>query len=309
MSLNLVVSDCLSTDTLTSIGFGSTQSLATYTAATVCVDLFNTSGSCVPEADVKAKLEADNKNFEDSVNIFTYVSSALSTLADTLSSTSTTDSNSIKSILTSLNNTKDGCIAAWSTIQQGITCYLASGEASSNSSVDTSVSVNINTSNDGSNLLACMDYIDAVCLLTAGTSISSTVTVTDTSFLSNETDYKSSCEILQANYSCTTDECMATKYDTIINVFFKPYDYGFFPSESIFTSITDKLSSIAEDVSSWFSDFFSRRLLDESDVVAVSSTSGIDASAYGDDSGVAKVTSGIRIISCLVMISMALLHA
>lgn len=309
LAVNLIAGACLDTTTLKDIGFDNTQTLAIVPAPVVCTDLFKTSGTCVPEADVQAKITADNKNLQSSVEIFSSLSTAMNKLADTVGSSSASDKAAVNGILTRLSASKDGCITAWSTVQQGITCLLASGDASTYTTVSTTVDVNVDTIIIGSYLTACMDYIDLVCLLTAGVSVSTSVSVTDSIFLTNESEYKSSCTILNTNYSCSTDACNTAKYNAIVNVFFKPYNYEFFPNSNIFTNITNKLKDLADQVSTWFKDLFSRRLLEDNDVNTRSSPSGADVKTYGTNSGQTKVTNNAYLVSVVVAFVMNALIA
>lgn len=309
LAISLASSECLSSDTLKAIGFDTTQDLAVVASPTVCTDLFKDVGTCVPEAEVEAKIKADNENFKARVNIFADVSEALTKLADTIGSESEADKTAIENILSRTESTKNSCVNAWSVVQQGITCYLASGSASTNTSVGTTVSVNVDRAVVGPYLESCLDYIDSICLLTAGMSISTSVTVSDTTFLTKTDTYLSGCQTLKTNYSCTTDECKNARYDAIINIFFKPYDYEFFPNSSIFANITDKLKDLADNVTDWFKDLFERRLLDESDVETRSASEGTDAKTYGEKSGQEKVTENASIISMLVAATFALVVA
>lgn len=291
---------CLSEKTLKDIGFSSTQGVAIIVAPIICTDVFKTSGSCVPETSVKGKIEADNENLQTRVNIFTDLKTAMQKLADTVESTNAQYKTTVENILTKTGASKNSCIEAWSTIQQGVTCYLASGDASANTTIGSTLEVSVNTSTVGAYLERCLDYIDSICLLTAGMSISSDVTVTDSTFLSKETSYKAECQTLKANYSCITDACKSARYDTIINVFFKPYDYDFFPSNSFFKDVTNKLKDLAGKVTDWFKDVFSRRLLEDSDVKTKSSPTGADVKTHGDNSGQNKVTSGTFMMSAVI---------
>ena len=309
LTFSLASSDCLPEDTLKDIGFDSAQGVAVVSEPIVCTDLFGTTGTCVPEASVIAKIEADNDKFKSSVNIFADISTSMNDLANVVKEESEEDKEIIENILKNTENSKDNCINAWSVVQQGITCFLASGEASTHVSVGAKLTVNVDRNVIGPYLESCLDYIDTICLLTAGMSISSSVTVSDEAFLSNSAEYKSSCETLRDNYSCSTDECKATKYDTIINVFFKPYNYGFFPSNNVFTNISNKLKDIADSVGEWFSDLFSRNLMEEEDVETRSSSNGSDPKKHGNNSNQEKVTESAPVFSMVVLAVIAFIVA
>lgn len=306
---NLSSSECLSADVLTSLGFSQTQTLTKIDNSSVCTELFKTSGSCVPEASVKAKLDADNNFFSISASVFAQVSLVMSTLAETFGKSSEALKKSVNDIIDSTKSSKDSCIEAWSVVQQGVTCYLASGVASSNTSINSTIDVNVKTSEVGPYLSKCIDYIDSICLITAGMSISSDVSVDDSAFLTNKSKYEASCQVLKDNYTCTDDACYQLKYKTIIEVFYKPYDFSFFPTSEIFTTLTNKLSDIASDVTSWFKNLFSRRLLSDSDVRTKSSDDGAAAKSIGENSGYNKVTSGTYAYSILWMTIVLLMIA
>ena len=309
LTIGFISSGCLDEETLKSVGFTSTQDLEVIDSPDVCTDLFSTSGTCVPEATVKAKIEADNNNFRSSVTVFANVSSALTNLASIVGSESEENKEAIEKMEENTKNTRNSCIKAWNVVQQGITCYLACGDATENTSVDARVTVEVNRENVGEALEACKDYIDSMCLLTAGVSISSSVTVSDNLFLSKQAEYKSSCEVLKENYSCDTEECKKTTRDTIINVFFKPYNYSFFASANVFADISTEFEDLKENLEDLFKDTFGRRLSEASDVDAQSDSDGTDAKTHGEKSNVEKVESSSSLISAIVTGLMMLLIA
>ena len=324
LTISFISSGCLDEETLKSVGFTSTQDLEVIDSPEICTDLFSTSGTCVPEATVKAKIEADNNNFRSSVTVFANVSSALTNLASIVGSESEENKEAIEKMEENTKNTRDSCIKAWNVVQQGITCYLACGDASENTSVGAKVTVKVNRDNVGEALEACKDYIDSMCLLTAGVSISSSVTVSDNLFLSKQAEYKSSCEVLKENYSCDTEECKKTTRDTIINVFFKPYNYSFFTSANVFADVSfdnelenkeveDKEVEDKEIEDKNQEDLLNnssyRRLEEESDVDAESDPDGTDTKTHGEKSNVEKVESSSSLISVIITGLMMLLIA
>lgn len=303
-------SACLETTTLTNLGFGSTQASANIAAPTVCTDLFKDKGACVPEASVKAKLEADNKIFSANAEAMSDVGDSLKSLAEIVGKSSADSKTAVEAIRTKVNSENSACIEAWSTLQQGITCYLASGDASTNTTVNgTNVTVKVNNATVGAYLDNCLSTIDAVCLLTAGVSISSSVTVTDSTFLSNQTAIGTACQALKTNNG-STDAMKAARYAVLINSVFKPYDASFFPNVSFFTSIGAKFEALGASVSSWFKSTFSRRLAEASTVKTESTaTGGADPKANGTNSGYDKVkgSASTYAITALVFSAMAAL--
>lgn len=250
----LANSACLSADVLTSLGFSSTQAVAVIAAPTVCTNLFSTVGTCVPQDAVQAKLTADNSAFSAKADVYADVVTSLGDLATIVASTSADSKTQVQTIQANAKANSSACLEAWSTLQQGITCYLASGDASSNTTVNGStVTVNLNSAIVGSYLQNCTAYIDSICLLTAGVSISSSVTVSDSAFLTNQATLGAPCQTLKANYGCTTATCNQANYDVLINTFFQPYTYTIFPSISIFTDISTKFKSLSASISTWFS--------------------------------------------------------
>lgn len=284
-------SACLDSTVLTNLGFASTQASANIATPTVCTDLFATKGACVPEASVKAKLEADNNTFSANAEAMADVSDSLSSLADIVGKVQASYKTSVQAIKTKVDSENSSCIEAWSTLQQGITCYVASGDASTYSTVDASgnVTVQVNGTTVGAYLENCLSTIDAVCLLTAGISISSDVTVSDSAFLSNKTTIGTACQTLKTNYAGTDDASKNARYTVLINTVFKPYDASFFPNISFFTNISAKFEALGASVSTWFKSTFSRRLAESKTVNTQSSATGADPKANGTNSGYDKV--------------------
>lgn len=308
LAINLISNDCLAENTLKTLGFSSTQDAEVKSSPEVCTDLFSTSGTCVPEAEVKAKIEADNKNFKASVSVFAKVITELSSLGSLVNIEDDENKKTMDNIMDKAKGSRNNCIKAWSVVQQGVTCYLASGDASNNTSVGANISVNVNRTQVGSHLEACLDNIDLICLMSTGVAISSSMTISEAMFLSKQAEYKSSCEKLRDNYSCDTEECKTARYDTIINIFFKPYNYSFFASVNAFADISDLLNDLADDISDWFENTFSRRLQEGSNVETKSDSDGTDAKKHGENSNVEKVEKGSYILSAVILAFTALLY-
>lgn len=306
----LARSACLDSSVLTSLGFSSTQALAVVSGPTVCTDLFATSGTCVPQAAVSAKFESDNSAFSARASVYGDLTSSLDSLASIVGNTSASAKASVQAISANATANADACVTAWSTLQQGITCILASGAASNfTSSVNgtstnstATLTVNVNTAAVGPYLQSCMAYYDSLCLLTAGVSISSNVTVTDSTFLKSQSTLGTPCATLKSNYNCTTTACQTTIYNTLINNFYAPYDYTLFPDVSVFTEISTKIKGLGASISTWFKSTFDRKLATSPNVKTNSSSSGADAKTNGSNSGGKKVTSSAGLVGAMMML-------
>lgn len=312
LSVALARSACLPEASLKALGFDAVQTSATIAAPTVCTDLFKTAGACVPEASVKAKLEADSSALAGALKGYNKMfSSMIDVQLSTLSLAKAADAQ-VAAMKEQLSTLKNGCVNAYSTLQQGITCYLASSEASTHTTTDGSIAININRSTAGAALAACNDLINFMCTYTAGVSMSTSVYASTGFTFDNEAQFKTACTELNTNIACSTPECLTTKYDLYINTFFKPYDYTLFPTADVGSKIgglyEDALSAIKKaagsigSITDKIKDAFggsdllgessSRKLAENSNVTAKSSATGADVKEYGTNSGYDKVEAG-----------------
>lgn len=328
LSVALARSACLPEATLKALGFDAVQASATIAAPTVCTDLFKTSGACVPEASVQAKLQADSSALSDALKGYNKMfSSMIDVQLSTLSLAKAPDAQ-VTALKEQLATLKNGCVNAYSTLQQGVTCFLASADASTHTTTDGSVAININTSTAGAALAACNDLISFMCTYTAGVSMTGSVYPSTDFTFDNEAQFKTACTALNTNFGCVTADCTKTKYDLYINTFFKPYDYTVFPSAAVGGKIgglyEDALSAIKKaagsigNITDKIKDAFggsdllgersARKLAENSNVSAKSSATGADVKEYGTNSGYDKVEAdSTYLISALFAVVFATL--
>lgn len=343
LAIALTRATCLSSETLASLGFDNTQDAEVIAAPTVCTDLFSSVGACVPEATVKAKLEADNADFADALSGYEAMYTAMIDLQVEILTAAGATQEIIDAATAEVESDKEKCVMAYSTIQQGMTCYAASAAASDNVSSDSEIVININTANAGATLQACNKLVGFTCMFTAGVTVEADTdaSISNEGFdFENETRYKDACTNLQSMKDCTTTDCTNSAYDIFINTFFSPYDYTVFPSEEIADKIakmydnareiiekamekagestTTETSTSTETKSSLLGQAAKRRfvkrqlakrkLADKSTVSAKSSTTGADVVTYGGNSGVDKVESGSTyVFSALIALVFAAL--
>lgn len=330
-------SDCLSNTVLTSLGFGDTQAVQKNDSATLCTNLFKDVGSCVPDASVKAKIEADNASFSASVSNIGRIYDSLASITEFLTDLADNkDSPSDSQIESVFDAARDMCVSSYSTVQQGITCYLASGDASTHTTVDGStVTVNVDSATVAPLLYNCLPLVSIACQYHAAVVISSDNSVGTKANASDVTinnDYIAPCNTIKEKYSCkdTDDSCKQAIGEAIVDYFFAPYSYDLFPNESDSKLISrdfktvlsglkknkDQLEaaikaggSISTDTAvSTDTSTNSRRLADNSNVKTKSASDGTDAKANGENSGVDKVeTAHTYLVSVAVAFIIAAL--
>lgn len=296
--------DCLSDSVLQDLGYGSVKTASLLKASGLCVDLFKTQGSCVTENGILKKFKRDNDNLNSAFSMYPSLVSTMKKLADSVGEQSRLNKSQIIRILENMNETKEQCFKTWNIIQQGITCYLASGATTEQVTITSRVIVSVKREIIGTALEKCIHYIDSVCLLTTGNSISIDLKLTENNFMSQIEQYGPACTKLKANYRCTSSSCQLAKHDVLINLFFKPYNYTFFPSESFFNNFRQKIGNLTNSVSNWLEEIFSRRLIEEDQVVAQSDSNGIDAISHGLNSGYVTTNSGATIIFDVMVVIM-----
>lgn len=289
-------SDCLSASVLTSLGFSSTQAVAIETSPTVCTDLFKQYGTCVPDADVEAKLKADNASLSASFNVFVDIYASIADLNSTLLKAAGQTSAQISTANASVKAEPGACITAWSTLQQGITCYLASGDASSNTTAGSTVTVTISSATAGPLIAACLPVLETVCEFQTDTSFDNSTSLTVNNFktdtnVSSNSNLTAACATLAANSNCTTSTCTQAQYDVLIDTFFSPYDYSTFPSATVATSISSsidaantQLAAAVKADASTLSTLIAGLDVNASGSASTSDSTSTDASASGSTS-------------------------
>ena len=301
-----VHSACLDTTTLNSLGFDKTQVVGTIAAPTVCKDIFATSGTCVPEATVKAKIKADTADLAEAISVSSVSVSVLETL-QTSDGLTSAQKNGLKTIVSNMQSTQQKCLTAWNLIQQGVTCFLASGAASTNTRVNTQVFVDVDTDKVGAVLEDCLSWIDGICLLTTGVSFATGITLTDSSFQSEIDTYGAACNSLATYKNCAATDatCLTNRRTVLVNAIFQPYNYNFFPDPNRVDSIKTTLEKQLNNIKDWFNGFFSRRLVEEESTRTNAKSGGQDVATNGQNSGVA--TGTINSVAKLLVSVIALL--
>ena len=233
----LVRSGCLPDATLKSLGFESSQNAGTIGTPTICTDIFKTKGTCVPEGQVKAKLEADNADLKDAISGISIIFEAVAEAQKTVAELAKMPAEDVAKIKAAMDAQKNGCVNAYSTLQQGVTCFLASNDANTytQASTETALNININAETAGAALSSCMPILSLTCEFTAGVTIDASASSHgDEEFtMTNETAYKSACEAIRSTAACTTAACFRPAYQHFIATFFKPYDYTMFPTKAV----------------------------------------------------------------------------
>lgn len=307
----MVQNACLDATTLASLGFSKTQTATVNASATICKDLFAGSGSCVPDATVQAKLDADNDDLLDAISVYNKSANILIKLQDSKDLTDA-QKKQLNTIQTNMQSTQQQCLTAWNQIQQGITCYLASADASENTSVTNQVIVNVDTDKVGTVLDACLGWIDGLCLLTTGVSISTGISLNDSTFQKEIDTYGKACNDLTKYYNCDASDtaCLSSRHSIIINSIFQPYNYDFFPDTITFDGIKSDVEKQFNKIKNWFKDAFSRRLVEESTTRTAAKSGGQDAATNGQNSGVQTETVNsvakmlISIVATLAVVMM-----
>ena len=299
---NTVKPACLGASVLKDLGYGEATDAKKIDPPTVCKNLFKEAGTCATEEDVQKKLEDDNGELSDSFNILEDMSSTLEELSKKVKEVSETEQKVVDAIKTKIDGDQQACLNALSNIQQGVTCYLASAFADKNTSVEsTKIVVTVSRDKVGAELDKCRDFYDAACLVGTGTALSGDVTVSDDSFTTKKEKWGKFCEDLKAVFGDADKK--ETRYELLINNF-KPYDFDFFPTKSLFDTAKDTLSDFAGDVKDFFS-LKARLLLGEDDVeLKASASSGEDVASFGAESGVDKPKVGSSSILSIITVTM-----
>lgn len=298
-----ISSACLEATVLKDMGYANTTDAKKIDPASVCKELFSTVGTCVPEADVQKRIESETESLSDAINVSKGMAETLKTLSDAVKDNAD-HKKLVEDIKLKIEGDQTACVTAWSTVQQGVVCYLASAAASENTSVSaTEVAVTVNTDTVGAELDKCLDFLDGVCILQTGISISGDITITEADFQTGKEMYESSCKTLKENYSATDAAGKKKRYETIIKLY-KPFDHDLFPNNSLL----DKAKKTLEDTFDKVKDFFSReRQLASDEDVILKPGSGRDLVKDGNDSGLDKAKAKTSLIKSIVSIAVMLM--
>ena len=192
ITVTLTKQDCLSSEVLTKLGYGGTIKTTPelITGAEVCATLFAEHGACVDVSEVKKMLEADQSSLLEKVEIRGNVVSVLNSILefDTVKD-STTETTKVTTMRDALPTDHAACFKAMDHVSMGTICYLASGLASTGTSVSGStLTLNVDQTTTGVALTKCNSWFDALCLTGTGYSISSELEIDDSDFQANS-DY------------------------------------------------------------------------------------------------------------------------
>ena len=304
LAVSAIHGACLDSQVLKDLGFANTQANEKISAPTVCKDLIPTFGTCVPQADIEARIKTDNGNLGASFDIYGDLQKTLEEIEKVLKeATNTADEAKVAKIRDDMKTTQPACVTAYSTVQQGITCFLATGNASANTVVGAEVTVKLDTATVGAELEKCLQWVDGLCLLTTGFSASTGITLDDSLYQNNSVKFGPSCTKLKTYYTCAANDtaCVSERRKLLIEVFFKPYDYNFIPASNILTNIRDGTKKLWENTKDFFKNLFDRRLLvSKSGTNTQSTTGGEDAVAHGNQSGADKAKASAQIFAVFV---------
>lgn len=246
---------CLSHDNLTTLGFDEVVNPHTQTNPTYCTSLFANHGCCVSESSLELKIRFDTDSLTLRINIIGKLQDALDDIISSFKDDQTTQDD-IEEISTNMEENHKLCIEAWSTIQQGATCLLASGAATEYTHITDSFFLFVDSAEIGKPLEKCLDFIDAICLITTGNSISKEIELEDKKYKSKENEYSYICGKLKglviAREEEDSEKLDKLIYKSLVEDFFRPYDYSFLPP-------IEKLHEIFENLSESIEDLFSRK--------------------------------------------------
>ena len=142
------------------------------------------------------------------------------------------------------------------TVQQGVTCLLASKKATNRIDINNyKLYVDVDRDDVGDELFNCIHFVDSICLLTNNISISSDLALSDSDFQGQRDDFHNYCWMLQTQYTeylaHEKEENLNAIYNILITSIFPPYNYSFFPlfnfsskGESFMKDVKEELISI-----------------------------------------------------------------
>ncbi len=183
MIFSIIRSNCLSNNTLDKLGYTTIKSEPEILSnATICSDLFKTTGICVDIDELIERIEQKQDDLTERIEIQEDVSNMLDKIKESVN----TDANKvgeIQIIQDEIPETQNDCLQSLDVIQIGIECYLVSGEANVHTlEEDNGVTVFVDSTSTGNESQECVPWYDAMCLIGTGVSVTTDIHLDDDTF-------------------------------------------------------------------------------------------------------------------------------
>lgn len=303
IALKNILSQCLSNADLLTLGFKTPVS-AQISAPTYCKNLY-TAGACVSEADFKAQSDVAVNNLLLRMDIRTSLKDSFLSIITKVSSTVTSTSNTTSAALTTIMNAADTnvsqCFQNQANLVLGTECLLTSSGAQQKTvSTATDITVKVKPSVVGPLLETCLPFYDAVCILTTGISLTSTIDFSS-NILTKVNANIALCNGLKAfNCGSADTTCVSNRRNYLINTFYQPFNLSFYPEKTLYDNIKNSISNFFSSINP-----FKRRLQTAKTVkYSGDEAAGQDTATDGNNSGYTKPT--LKTVSIIGIISFLL---
>ena len=266
--VSVAFSACLAVDVLKDVGFSEVQELTKVDESVICKALFEKTGTCVPVARVEAKIIADTSDLTDAMNIAKDLSDAFTKLSDLVKENFTDKLDEVNQIKEKLITSMDQCVIGWNNIQKGTTCYMASGDATEYTEMGSKIIIDVHTSSVGKELDKCLDFLDGICLLTTGISVSTDLVINEKAFQTNLGLNGDFCNALKKVFASVDKDEIEKRHEIMINKIL-PFDFNLIPAKDFLNDLGNKVEDLLNDIGDSLKDFFSlksRLLFTESDI-------------------------------------------
>jgi hypothetical protein len=186
------------------------------------------------------------------------------------------------------------CMSNYTTITNGIFCYLTSTIADQKTTVSTvngatTFNVKVKTSTVGPALATCLPQIDRFCLLNYGISISNPLIILPQVLGGTQAISRDTCVKLAGFNLCanTTTTCQNQLYVALINEVYNPSIMTFLPSQAALDNMQGLVNNATTNFGTLRTTFSSRRLQSPSSnaVRTTADENGEDVVADGKQSG------------------------
>ena len=251
---------CLSTSDLNKLGFSNTQSLQKIEESSVCKGLFRFKGSCVGEKDVRNKVEEETALVSEKMDIYAELNTVLKKMKNSIADKEVKERFDI--LIKEMNYHKHKCKKTYITVQNGVTCLLASGFASENVNTENEL-FTIKVSANELRLIFndCMNLFEAFCLITSGVSISFNISLDNYLFKAKYDVFGEACENLKKHHKCDGDpSCFSIANKTLVDSFIRPYNYFIFPLKSELDNLANQMDFYNKEIEELINKGSERRL-------------------------------------------------
>ena len=247
---------CLAPDALDALGFtvGNVTAPVVSSNSTLCRSLASSVGLCVDSILLEAKLYTDMRTFTERYNVVQRLGEALDLLvANTTENVLVSNSTELASLNSVISDLKAQiglnaikCHAAVVNAQMGANCLLASASASNTTQL-VSGGVNLLVQSDLATQVEaqCLAVFDALCLLSAGQTISANATLPATYTFANPR-VVAACKSLVNYEACNQDDCAVDRRNKLLEYMVRLFDYTLYPSTLFFDNLQSHLQQAAQ---------------------------------------------------------------